>query len=307
MFNLETHMTEISGMSQQGPKMLIVDDDPSIVRLLANRCTRMGFEVETAANGIQALLKAKRSKPDILVIDVNMPEVDGLSVCAHLLDPARRALDVIVVTGNRDAETLERCEGFGARYARKGPHFWTSLTSALAEIFPGREGKIRESATQPSAAEVRARPRVLLVDDDPEVGMFLASRLRKHGVDALLAPDAAQGYRMACREEPSVIVSDYFMPNGDAHYLLSRLRDTPATANIPFIVLSGVHFDELTEQNLLRGIFGHPGAAYVFKKSLDNSELFEALQKFCSFSLPSPFAANNSATERVSDTRGSGL
>jgi CheY-like chemotaxis protein len=95
--------------------MLIADDDPSIVRLLASRCARMGFEVETAANGIQALLKAKRSKPDILIIDVNMPEVDGLSVCAHLLDPARRALDVIVVTGNQDAETLERCEGFGAR------------------------------------------------------------------------------------------------------------------------------------------------------------------------------------------------
>jgi CheY-like chemotaxis protein len=300
-------MTEISGMSQQGPKMLIVDDDPSIVRLLADRCARMGFEVETAANGIQALLMAKRSKPDILIIDVNMPEVDGLSVCAHLLDPARRALNVIVVTGTRDAETLERCGSFGAFYTRKGPNFWTSLTSALAEIFPGREGKIRESANQPAAAEVRARSRVLLVDDDPEVGMFLASRLRKHGVDALLAPDAAQGYRMACREEPSVIVSDCFMPDGDARYFLSRLRSTPATANIPFIVLSGGRFDKLTEQNLMQEILGHPGAAYVFRKSFDTSELFEALKKFCGFNLPSPFVANNSATQRASVTRGSEL
>jgi CheY-like chemotaxis protein len=300
-------MTEISGMSQQEPKMLIVDDDPSIVRLLADRCMRMGFEVETAASGIQALLKAKRSKPDILIIDVNMPEVDGLSVCAHLLDPARRALNVIVVTRTRDAETLERCGSFGAFYTRKGPNFWTSLTSALAEIFPGREGKIREAATQPASAEVRARSRVLLVDDDPEVGMFLASRLGKHGVDALLAADASQGYRMACREEPSVIVSDYFMPNGDARYLLSKLRGTPATANIPFIVLSGGHYDKLTEQNLMQEILGHPGAAYVFRKSFDTSELFEALQKFCGFNLPSPSIANNSATQRESVTRRSEL
>jgi hypothetical protein len=69
-------------------------------------------------------------------------------------------------------------------------------------------------------------------------------------------------------------------------------------------VLSGGHFDELTEQNLLQGIFGHPGAAYVFKKSFDTSELFEALQKFCGFNLPSPFVANNPTTQRESPPRG---
>jgi CheY-like chemotaxis protein len=276
-------MTEISKESRQAPKMLIADDDPSIVRLLADRCARMGFEVETATNGIQALLKAKRSRPDILIIDVNMPEVDGLSVCSHLLDPAKNPLDVIVVTGNRDPETLERCEGFGAFYTRKGPDFWTSLISALVEIFPDQEGKIRQPGAQSAGAEVRSRSRVLLVDDDSEVGAFLASRLRKRGVETLFASDATQGYRMACRDEPSVIVSDYFMPDGDARYFLSRLRSTPATASIPFIVLSGRHFNELTEQNLMREISGHPGAAYVFRKSFDTSELFAALQKFCGF------------------------
>jgi CheY-like chemotaxis protein len=70
------------------------------------------------------------------VIDVNMPEVDGLSVCAHLLDPDRAPVDVIVITGSRDPETLERCEGFGAYYARKGPNFWSDLETALAEIDP---------------------------------------------------------------------------------------------------------------------------------------------------------------------------
>ncbi len=62
------------------PKMLIADDDPLIVMALADRCARMGFEIETATNGLQAMIKASRSKPDILVIDVNMPEADGLSV-----------------------------------------------------------------------------------------------------------------------------------------------------------------------------------------------------------------------------------
>jgi|SRR5450631_897992 CheY-like chemotaxis protein len=91
--------------SEEAPRMLIADDDPSIVRLLADHCARMGFDVETASNGIQALLKAGRLKPDILVVDVNMPEVDGLSVCAHLLGPDRAPVNVIVITGSRDPDT----------------------------------------------------------------------------------------------------------------------------------------------------------------------------------------------------------
>src|SRR5690348_1298320 len=90
-------------------RMLIADDDPSIVRLLADHCARLGFDVDTATNGLQALVKANRNKPDILITDVNMPEADGLSVCAHLLDPERASLNVIVMTGSRDPNTLERC------------------------------------------------------------------------------------------------------------------------------------------------------------------------------------------------------
>src|SRR3979409_2367154 len=52
------------------PRMLIADDDPALVRLLADHWARMGFDVDTAHNGIQALLKASRTKPDIIVIDV---------------------------------------------------------------------------------------------------------------------------------------------------------------------------------------------------------------------------------------------
>jgi DNA-binding response OmpR family regulator len=51
-------MTDASVLSEKPPRMLIADDDPSIVRLLADRCASVGFEVDTATNGIQALIKA---------------------------------------------------------------------------------------------------------------------------------------------------------------------------------------------------------------------------------------------------------
>jgi DNA-binding response OmpR family regulator len=270
------------------PRMLIADDDPSVVRLLADHCARMGYDVDTSSNGIQALLKASRFKPHILVIDVNMPEVDGLSVCAHLLAPDRAPVNVIVITGSKDTETLERCEGFGAFYARKGPSFWADLESALVEIHPHMTDRVRQSGTEVPASAVRRRPRVLLIDDDSDINLFLTSRLDKCGIDVEYACDAQQGFRMACKDEPAVIVTDYFMPNGDAQYLLTRLRTTAATENIPVIVLSGRQLNEVTIQSLKRDIRGRPGATQILKKSQDTHVLFETLRKFCGFEKGAP-------------------
>jgi CheY-like chemotaxis protein len=261
--------------------MLIADDDPSVVKVVADRCVRMGFDVETATNGIQALLKASRGKPDIILIDVNMPQVDGLSVCTHLQDPARNTPNLIVISGSRNPDTIERCQGFGARYVRKGSTFWNCLEGALAEIYPGMAGRIRETGRHLAAAPVRRRARVLLVDDDSDIYRVLHNRLEKRGVNLLYACDAPQGFRMACREEPSVIVTDYYMPNGDAQYLLTRLRTTAATENIPVIVLSGRQLSDATVQALKRDICGHPGAMQILKKSEDTCELFATLEKYC--------------------------
>ncbi len=200
-------MTDVREWSRKGPRMLVADDDPAIVRLLAERCASVGFNVETATNGVQALIKAIRSNPDIMVIDVNMPEADGLAVCARLLDSGRSALNVIVVTGSRAAATVERCEGFGAYYVRKGPGFWMGLESALTETFPNMAYRLHELQSLPKSAETTNRPCVLIIDDDPAIATFLISRLAKFGVDALYAPDAPQGYQLACKEEPSVIIT----------------------------------------------------------------------------------------------------
>src|SRR5665647_1305154 len=262
----ETEMSDTIAAGQQTPpKMLIADDDPAIVQLLAERCTKMGFNAETAANGMQLLLKARHNHPDIMIVDVNMPEMDGLSVCTRLLDPGSKPVEVVVVTGSSDPETAERCESLGLFYSRKGPQFWNNIEAALTEIYPNMAGEIVRQELPATGAQVHERPRVLLVDDDPAVQKFLASRLAKSGIDTLFASDAVHATRIAAKERPSVIITDNFMPDGDAQYLLHRLRNNQATAHIPVFVISGKPIDEITELTLRREISGLPGAAQVFK------------------------------------------
>ncbi len=271
-------MTETRMTSPSPPRILVVDDDPSILKLVADRCTKAGFEVQTAANGLQAVLMARRCQPQILITDVNMPEVDGLTVCLRLLHPGSKRLEVIVITGRPDPEVCSRCESFGAFYAEKGPDFWNTVQSALAEILP-HMNELEQQCSPRSA--VRKRPVVLVVDDDPDVEKFLSSRLKKFDLDTVFAGDATRAFRMALRDKPSVIVSDYFMPNGDAQYLLSKLRSMPETAAIPVLVMTGQMLDQQAEQDIKRDVCGRPGAVQVFEKAFDTHELITAIRRYC--------------------------
>jgi CheY-like chemotaxis protein len=266
------------------PKILIADDDPCVLRAVADRCARMGFHVETASNGLQALIKAGQHRPDILVIDVHMPEVDGISVLAYLSDAAQESPHVIVVTGHPGQEIFEKCKGLNACCIHKGPDFWNELEASLAGMHPHMAVAIRQSGMRAANIEVRKRPRVLLVDDDISVKKFFFRRFEKLGAELLYAADGVRGFWMARREQPTVIVSDYCMPNGNAEYLLTRLRQVPETMNIPVIVLSGRRLNDAVKHGLRQEISGQPGALRILQKSRDVRELFEALQRLCGFS-----------------------
>ncbi|THD57495.1 MAG: response regulator [Bradyrhizobium sp.] len=280
---LEARVMDKFEKNKVAPKMLIADDDPCVLRAVTDRCTRMGFDVQTASSGLQALIKASQHQPDILVIDVHMPEVDGLSVLTYLRDIAKKSLHVIVVTGHPGQEIVNRCKEFDASYIHKGHNFWSEFEASLIEIWPQRAVAIKQSGKRWVKIEVRKRPRVLLVDDDVSVKKFLFWRFEKLGAELLYAADGMQGFWMARRQEPTVIVSDYCMPNGDAEYLLTRLRNVPETRNIPVIVQSGRRLNDAIKQRLRREICGQPGAARILRKSADARELFEVLQRLCGF------------------------
>jgi CheY-like chemotaxis protein len=280
---LEARVMDRSKRNKVAPKMLIADDDPCVLRAVAARCALMGFDIETASNGLQALIKTSQLKPDILVIDVHMPEVDGLSVLTYLQDVAKTSLHVIVVTGHSGQEIVERCKGLDASYIQKGRDFWKELEASLTGIYPQRADAVRQSGNQSAKIEVRKRPRVLLVDDDVSVKRFFFGKFEKLGAELLYAVDGTRGFWMARREEPTVIVSDYCMPNGNAEYLLTRLRSVPETRSIPVIVQSGRRLNDLIKQRLRQEICGQPGATRILQKSFDARELFEVLQRLCGF------------------------
>ena len=71
-------------MKKTSAKILVVDDDPEIVEILKYNLSNSGFEVKVAYNGIQAIKKSKKFNPDIILLDVMMPEMNGIEACTEI-------------------------------------------------------------------------------------------------------------------------------------------------------------------------------------------------------------------------------
>jgi DNA-binding response OmpR family regulator len=80
-------------------RILVVDDDPDALELLSFSLKKAGFSIGTARNGLDALKKACSVAPDLILLDLMMPELDGLAVCETLRrDPSTAAIPIIFVT-----------------------------------------------------------------------------------------------------------------------------------------------------------------------------------------------------------------
>jgi CheY-like chemotaxis protein len=257
-----------------------------VVRALSVRCKKLGLEVETAENGLQAILKAQRKPPRLLILDINMPEADGFRVCEWLLDPRRPPLDVVMVTGRDDSDTLVRCDSFGAFYVPKNQDTWETIKSIMTEILDIDEGLL--GAADSAKAHIaddelsrQARNKILIVDDDADLTRALARRLSKCGAETLTASNGVEAYRLAVKERPNAIIADYAMPEGGGHYLLWRLKSTEATKHIPVIMITGQRFEPGTENTFERESTGRSGAVALLRKPLDTDALFKALSQHC--------------------------
>jgi two-component system phosphate regulon response regulator PhoB len=92
-------------------RVLIVDDDPDIVRLVSYNLSHAGYEVQTATTGRKALELIQQHPPDLIVLDLMLPDVDGMEVCRSLRQQApSRRIPIVMLTAR--SEEIDRVVGF---------------------------------------------------------------------------------------------------------------------------------------------------------------------------------------------------
>lgn len=96
-------------------KILIVEDEESLLKLESILLTSKGYQVEGAADGRSALEAVKNMQPDLVLLDIMLPEIDGFEVCRRIkADEATRHIPVIMLTAKKSREDMARGEEVGA-------------------------------------------------------------------------------------------------------------------------------------------------------------------------------------------------
>lgn len=96
-----------------GAKILVVDDDPDVLEAIAIALEANGYEVVTALDGIEGLDKLKDAKPDLMILDLLMPKMDGFEVCKELKDPRRAKyshIPIIILSSVKEEASRRRYE-----------------------------------------------------------------------------------------------------------------------------------------------------------------------------------------------------
>lgn len=122
-------------------KVLIVEDDEFLLQMYSTKLDLEGFKVLEAMNGLQGLKTAQKEKPDLILLDLNLPEMSGFEVLANLKrDDATKDIKVLILTNYSQKEDIDRCLELGADDYLIKAHFVPSeVIAKIKVILEGKE------------------------------------------------------------------------------------------------------------------------------------------------------------------------
>ncbi len=206
----------VAAVPERPKTILVVDDDPAIRELLRQELTSEGYLVQEAANGVEALEKLRAHRPDLITLDVMMPQMNGFEVVkAVRSSPDTVGIPIIMISVT---EQRERGYRLGVdRYFTKP----LDVSALLREV-----DQLLEQGL--------ARKRVLVVDNDPDVVNSLVEGFKEQGYNVTAAYGYQDGLEKVLAEQPDIVVAHSRLSiEGD---LLGLLRDKKGPGNAFFFL-----------------------------------------------------------------------
>jgi two-component system cell cycle response regulator len=146
-------------MGGRPPRLLIVDDEPGVLELLRRRLEALGCQVAVLPGGSQVLDYAREHAPDLVLLDVMMPDLDGFAACQQLkADPATRDIPVVLMTARADVDSRVRGLELGA-------HDYVGKPFETAELIARVRAALRVKRLQDELKDANTRLQRLATSD----------------------------------------------------------------------------------------------------------------------------------------------
>jgi two-component system, cell cycle response regulator len=232
-------------------RVLVVDDMPVNVRLLEAKLSAEYFHVMTASNGTEALDKVREEQPDIVLLDVMMPGMDGFEVCRRMKqDPACAHIPVVMVTAlDQPADRLAGLHAGADDFLTKPVEdlsMFARVRSLVRMKGMFEELRMREETRQSLglsdagefAFERHPAGSILFVDDRPDLEIWIRA-LSEQGNEITAKSDFDPALHEARSKSHDLIIVNISLQRFDGLRLCSELRAVPSLRNTPIMVLVG--------------------------------------------------------------------
>ena len=201
--------------------VLVVDDDSSLTALISLKLTQREFGVMTAHNGKEALASIKERRPDMIILDINMPGASGHDVLRSLKqDPETVAIPVLMLTASAKQQDVVGALHSGALDYVVKPVDINDLVARVEKLCRN------------------LRRTILIADNDQLILTLLNHRFRSKGLNVILTDNGIGAWDAVQKYKPDMVLLDIQMPGMDGFGVMDKMKSTPETASIPVVVVS---------------------------------------------------------------------
>ncbi|MCI0604879.1 response regulator [bacterium] len=257
----ETRPAKVLGARAHHPAKLveIIEDDPDVSAMIKMLLEDEGFAVIPAKSGKDALTIAREHKPDLITLDIYLPDMNGFHLLERLrTDPLTSNIPVIVLSVLVDKE---KGDSFGVFDYLEKPIDVEKLHQIL-----GKASDLIDSREAPL--------KIMIVDDDTSTLEFFDECLSREGYEVSTVLGGKEALDRAKDVNPSLILLELLMDDHGGLDVLRELKSEPQTRDIPVIILSSLAELEQQNQSLLMG------AEAVIAKPLELRGVVDQVKKY---------------------------
>ena len=279
-------------------KILIMEDEKILQDLLKKKLEKEGYDVLAVDDGEEGLKVVGNYMPDLLLLDIMMPKVDGFEVLEKIKkDEILSSIPVIIISNSGQPVEIKRAISLGiADYIVKvdfdpdevigkvkkffaDPNYaQTKKNSDVADVNKKEEEEEEEEEIIGEEVvkkeENKTGVRVLLVEDDDFLRKICRTKLEREGFNVSVAINGKEALKKIIEGDPQIVLLDIILPIMDGFEVLKRAKEDPSKSSVPIIMLTNLGQESEIEKGFKLG-----AEDYIIKAHLTVGEIIEKVKE----------------------------
>ena len=260
-------------------KMLIIEDESALADVLEAKFKKEGYDVNMAYDGLEGYQKIKAIQPNLILLDIVMPKMDGYEVLEKMNEENIK-IPVIIISNSGQPVEIEKTKKLGAidhliktqfdpdevvKKVEKYINTGVSPDEETAEIKPREETGVEQLGYK-----------ILLVEDDSFLRDICAKKLSKSGFTVFEAIDGEQALKELDKIKPDLVLLDIILPAIDGFGVLEKIRShkEEKIKTVPVIMLSNLGQKDDVEKALSMG-----ASNYLVKAHFTTEEIINKVKE----------------------------